>query len=124
MADNYEKATIQPSFPQQIVDAHLDKLQNLGVKIFNETPKPGFAYLCIPDGCWDWDELHNTLQEMLAGADMKYCYVEGAMYCDKMIANEFGGFAHFITKDDIQFCNTGSWVMKREAEVNTGDQKL
>ena len=124
MSNNYEQATVQPSFPNAVAEDHGDNLQKIGVKIFFNTPQGGQAYLCVEDGCYDWDEFHSILQQMLDDASMKYCYVEGAMYCDKMVPGEFGGFAHFITVDDVQFINTGSWVMERESEINTGDQKL
>lgn len=122
MSNSYEKATVQPTFPAEVVEDHLDNLQKLGVSAYldlKENEKK-VAYLYVEDGCYDWDEFHSILQQMLDDAGMSYCYVEGCFYCDKMVPGEFGGFAHFITKADVRFENTGSWVTKHEEMLKEG----
>jgi hypothetical protein len=117
MSDMYEQATIQPFFPANVVEDHKDHLLNLGVSISDgENFAPGVTakYLYIEDGCWDWDELHSVLQQMLDEAGMDYCCVEGCFSCSKMLPGEFGGFAHFITVEGIQHMGTGGWVSEKE----------
>lgn len=107
MSNNYEGATITPYFPPEVVKAHWSELDELSVGYESD------GYLYVEDGCSDWDEFHLLLRKMLKEANMDYCYVEGAFYHDKMRQGEWGGFAHFITQDNIEYVVTGSWCANK-----------
>jgi hypothetical protein len=112
MSDNADQATISPNFPTAVVEANIDKLKELNVD--NYLDKDGTMYLYCEDGMYDTDELTALLQKMLTEAKMDYCAIEGCFYCTKMLPGEFGGFALFVTPDDVQHINTGSWVNRQE----------
>lgn len=110
MSNNYEAATVNPYFPPKVIKKFAAELDELNVQYEDD------GYVYVEDGCHDWDAFIAILQKMLKAARMKYCYVQGASWADKMRHDEFGGFAQFITPDDCIFINTGSWVVRREAE--------
>jgi hypothetical protein len=48
--------------------------------------------------------------------DIKNIQVEGANTCSKMRPGEFGGFAVFITRENIKWLSTSQWLSECETE--------
>jgi hypothetical protein len=46
-------------------------------------------------------------------AEYPHISIEGAAYCSKMRTGEFGGFAHFITRDAIRSVSTWQWLFEQ-----------
>jgi len=124
MSNNYEPGTIQPFFPKKVALNYSDALGDLGVTVTDGVSSdPEMSYLYFDDHVMDIDELVALLQKMIVEAEMDFCTIEAAAYCDKMRPNEFGGWAGFITKDDTQWINTGSWLARRELEFKKSKEE-
>jgi hypothetical protein len=122
MANNYSQATISPSLPATLFrDEELQSLSICGLS----AERIGdclyfFADECFSDEGEDEDgELVNCLalmQEKLRQLDpaaYPHISIEGAAVCSKMRMGEFGGFAHFITRDDIRSVSTSQWLFEQ-----------
>lgn len=65
------------------------------------------------------DEEHvrydHILQEVLAKSKgaLPYLTVEAALTCSKPLPDGFGGFAIFITADDIEYMSTAGWLVEK-----------
>jgi hypothetical protein len=60
--------------------------------------------------------LELILQDILRGLspeEYPYITVEAAMWCSKVRPGEFGGWAAFITRQEIECSGTGSWLDSR-----------
>jgi hypothetical protein len=54
----------------------------------------------------------------------KYLYYQGCYTCNKLRMDEFGGFACFITADEVRYETTFGWLEQQINELQTGDQEL
>jgi len=72
-----------------------------------------YAYFENGFGC----EHAEVLRQWLPFLETTFIEVEAAVTCSKMRQGEFGGCACFITKDDIEWCSTSSWLMERRASL-------
>jgi len=122
MSNNYESGTVDPFFPTEIVRKYDDALGEIGCSTHEEVQE-GLTYIYFEEGMNDSDLLVETLQSMLKEADIDYCTVNAAAYCDKMRPGEFGGWCCFVTKDDAQWMNTGHWLWQRENEFKKSKQE-
>ena len=71
------------------------------------------------------DEAAALLQYILKALDAEaypYIQVEGAFTCAKLRPGEFGGWACHITRDDIKWGGTGSWL--HEQALTEADKLL
>lgn len=69
----------------------------------------------------------SVLQEILRGLDpVEYPHLawEGAYTCSKLRPGEFGGWACFITRDEIQWHSTFEWLEKKAKEAESLRPKL
>lgn len=70
--------------------------------------------------CEDWcPDGVTAIVQWLLQHDIKetpFATLEGASTCSKMRPGSFGGFAAFITRDDVQWSFTAQWLEKKAAE--------
>lgn len=116
MSNNYESGTVAPYFPTTVVRKFNDRLGNLTVQE-GVGDDASLSYLYFEENISEIDEIVAVLQDMLVVADIPFCTIEAAAYCDKMRPNEFGGWAVFITPDEDRWMNTGSWLASQEENL-------
>src|SRR5262249_51022824 len=61
----------------------------------------------------------NLLQaklNLLDPNEYPHIVIEGAAICDKMRPGEFGGFAYFITCENVEYISTWQWVHEMQAQ--------
>jgi hypothetical protein len=123
MANNYYQATVTPYLP---------------ASLFSEAELESLAYpcgLCVhrcgDELYFDADEGFREEGEDADGADInglsllqaklrqldaaRYpsIVIQGAATCSKMRQDEFGGFAHFITRAEIRSVSTWQWLYEQ-----------
>ena len=79
--------------------------------------KPDGRYYLFSEESGLGNGFDGVLQEILQGLPEKeYPYItyEYACTCSKMRPGEFGGGAMFITRDTINWTNSGSWLRQQE----------
>src|SRR5262249_12867302 len=54
--------------------------------------------------------------KLLDPADTPHIVIEGAATCSKMRPGEFGGFAYFITREEVRFFATWQWVDEQSSK--------
>jgi hypothetical protein len=57
------------------------------------------------------------LQRILKTLDSEtylHITIEGASTCSKMRSGEFGGFAYFITREEVRYMSTWAWLHEAE----------
>jgi hypothetical protein len=123
MTNNYCPATISPALPASLFRD--EELQSLAIAIGLSAEKDGdclyfFAEENFCDAGEDDDgEPVNCLtlmQEKLRQLDpavYPHISIQGAAVCSKMRPDEFGGFAFFITRDDIRSVSTWQWLFEQ-----------
>jgi hypothetical protein len=120
MANNYDQATISPALPASLFSEA--ELRSLSVACGLSSESDGddlyfFAELSFSDEGEDEEgegvEVLALLQAKLRQLDMTaypHITIHGASICDKMRADEFGGFAYVITRDNIRSLSTWQWL--------------
>lgn len=61
----------------------------------------------------DCTQLLQAKLRQLDPASYPHITIEGAATCSKMRPGEFGGFAYFITRDEIRYCSTWQWLSQQ-----------
>jgi predicted nucleotidyltransferase len=116
----YTQATVTPVFPKKYVtDDDMDVLGSAGAQVYHDEEED--TYYFYTDESYFEEEFEETLQAILRRMpeeEFPYIMIEAACTCDKPRIGEFGGFAVFITREDIQVMNTGLWInqMRRKYE--------
>lgn len=120
MANNYNQATVSPELPASLFTEHelLSLISACGLSAWRDGETLYFfaeASFCeIGD-----DDQGKTLdctavfQEKLRQLDpaaYSHILIQGATTCSKMRADEFGGYAILITRDDIRSMSTWQWL--------------
>ena len=123
MANNYCQATISPTLPATLFRD--EELESLSIACGLSAEKDGdclyfFAEEYFSEEGEDEDaEGVNCLalmQEKLRQLDptaYPHISIQGAAFCNKMRPDEFGGFAYFITRDDIRSVSTWQWLFEQ-----------
>lgn len=131
MADYYDRAVIRPDIPIELLTANeVETLGACGVTLqkhadgegkqwFNLYAEDGFHYF-EDDGGEDIDGNEMSceiLQCVIARSDgaIRYFEIEAACTCSKMCSDGFGGYAVFITKDNVEYMGTSGWLSERIA---------
>lgn len=87
------------------------------IRDIHKTEEEGVYYIYFENGV----ELGvpELLQEILRGLPEKYTHleIEGSISCSAPRSGEFGGFAIFITRDDIEQITTNQWLYERRQEA-------
>ena len=75
-----------------------------------------------PDGLYFMyleDHIHEAMADLLqlvlrhAPEEIDYVTLAWAFHCDCMVADAFGGGAFFITRDELRWCGTGTWLAEQ-----------
>lgn len=120
MANNYSQATVSPELPASIFsDAELASL-SFSCGLQTETHDDMlyfFADESFYEAGEDEDdkrvnciELFQAKLKQLDSSAYPHIIIEGAATCSKMRSGEFGGFAYFITRDDVRYVATWQWL--------------
>ena len=119
MANNYTQATVSPHLPAGLFsDSELDALAACGL---SHECHAGTLYFFADTYFREEDDgedgepfnsiaLFQSKLKLLDPADTPHIVIEGAAACSKMRQGEFGGFAFFITRDEVRFTATWQWV--------------
>src|ERR1700722_2280154 len=111
MANNYRQATVPPHLPASLFSE--SELESLTIACgLSATRIAGMFYFFAEHTfCEQGDDESNrcinctrVFQEKLKRLDpflYPHIMIEGAMTCSKMREDEFGGFAYFITSNDV-----------------------
>ena len=124
MANNYTQATVIPYLPSKLFnDAELETLA-YECGLFNDRiedmryfyAEENFCEVAIDE---KGRHLNSTeiLQAKLKQLDpvtYPHIVIEGAATCSKMRSGEFGGFAYFITREEVRYISTWSWLHEME----------
>lgn len=128
MADNYCQVTITPLIPPAAVTEEDRKLlEQFGFSMETDTDGnlyfyhenyAGSAYAEVEGEDGEIvekdigeDEVFEALQGIVQRTDELDClFVEGAYTCDRMRPGEFGGFAVFISANEIDHISTIGWL--------------
>jgi hypothetical protein len=129
MANNYDQATISPALPASLFSEA--ELRSLAVACGLSSERDGddlyfFAETCFFEQGEDDDgfgvDLVSLLQAKLRQLDMTaypHITIHGASICDKMRADEFGGFAYVITRENVRHLSTWEWLANQSG-TNSG----
>jgi hypothetical protein len=135
MADNFYQATVSPPLPASLFRA--EELRTL---------ETACGLGCYPDGnalyfyaetsfCEEGEDedgrridclalLREKLGQLDPGA-YPHIAITGAATCSKMREGEFGGFAHYITRDRVSSVSTWQWLLEQTGAgphpATTGD---
>lgn len=123
MADNYNQMIIAQSIPRDLINVEDEEfLQLFGIEIYKN---PNGYYLYAEDYSsfaedetgkeFDEEDLINFLQRLIIKSDgeLRYIAMEGALTCSKMRPGKFGGYAIFVTEDNVEYVSTGQWISDR-----------
>lgn len=129
MADYYDQAVIRPDVPMDLLTAdEVETLGACGVTLMKHADGDGkqLYYLYAEEGfhCFEDDggeEIEGgemafeILQRVIARSDgeIRYFEIEAACTCSKMNSDGFGGYAAFVTKDNVEHIGTNSWLAQR-----------
>lgn len=123
MANNYHQATVSPELPATLF--HEDELRSLEFACGLTCERAGdnlyfFAGESFGEEGEDEDgqpvNCLTLMQEKLKQLDpvaYPHIVVHGAATCSKMRPDEFGGFAHIITRDDVRSVSTWQWLYEQ-----------
>ena len=124
MANNYHQATVSPDLPASLFKA--EELCSLDLACGLSCERDGenlyfFAEECFCEQGEDADgfgiDCLTFLQEKLRQLDpaiYPHIAIHGAATCSKMRPDEFGGFAIFITRDEIRSISTWEWLEEQK----------
>jgi dethiobiotin synthetase len=125
MANNYTPATVTPYLPATLFtekeleslasdcglthEQYDDKLYFYAEEYFSEIGQDehGNPVNSV--------ELLQAKLKQLDPAEYPHIVIEGAYTCSKMRQGEFGGFAYFITRQDIKSIFTAQWIHEQTA---------
>lgn len=127
MANNYSQATVSPYLPASLFnEAELESLacacglsaDRVGDQLYFNAEE-AFSEEG-PDADCNHLYVLNVLQEKLRQLDaIEYpsITIQGAHTCSKMRQDEFGGFAHLITRDAIRSFSTWQWLYEQDQQL-------
>jgi len=129
MANNYNQATVFPELPASLFSK--SEIESLCACGFSCEANGGtlyfFAEECFCEVGEDQDMKQIDCTKLLQGklqhldaALYPYIVIEGAVTCSKMRPGEFGGFVYFITREEVRYASTGSWIVEQESAWKEG----
>ena len=119
MANNYTQATVSPDLPASLFsESELDALAACGLSHESDGESIYFfadEFFREEDDGEDGEPVNcimllKSKLKLIDPADTPYIVIEGAATCGKMRQGEFGGFAYFITREEVRFISTWGWV--------------
>ena len=117
MANNYAPATVYPTIPNNLLTEQEEEiLASCGFSIEGD-------YVFSEEGFWEtledleietnYNNVFEVFQSVIKRSkaseeeeDINEIVIEGAFYCSKMRAGEFGGYVVRILEDSFQSANT------------------
>lgn len=112
MPDYYSKFTVSPSeIPHDLITPEIkERLEALDVNV-DEYPEGFFL-----NGDYYNDDVPEILQEIIvsSGGRITEMTIEGASAASRLVVDSQGGFALFITADEIKSINTGLWLSQQK----------
>lgn len=112
MPDYYSKFTVSPSeIPHDLITPEIkERLEALDVNV-DEYPEGFFL-----NGDYYNDDVPEILQEIIvsSGGRITEMTIEGASTASRLVVDSQGGFALFITADEIKSINTGLWLSQQK----------
>ena len=138
MADYYSSGPIQPMIPKRLVtEEDLDLLDAFNIKVYPEKSNneeshyffapewSGSAYM-EKDGKdieLSEDDIFACFQKIIrrSNGEIPWVSLELGYSCSKDRPDGYGGYAVFITADDVQYSSTSQWLEQRISEAETGD---
>ena len=128
MANNYTQATVTPYLPASLfTDAELESLAyECGLshdRIDDTLYIYAEEYFC-EEGVdekgrhWSCLAILQAKLKQLDPSEFPNIVIEGAATCNKMRSGEFGGFAYFITRDEIRHFSTWQWLGQQGTEAD------
>lgn len=131
MSDNYSQATVSPRLPASLFTAgelaslssacglacerHGDLLYFFAEEHFREQDDDGEGSSINCTAMFQ-----EKLRQLPAG-DYPAIIIEGAATCSKLREGEFGGFAYFITRDEVRYASTWQWLHAQDTAKPPGD---
>jgi hypothetical protein len=127
MANNYDQATVSPYLPASLFSEA--ELEWLSCPCGLSADRCGDElYFYAEEGFREEEEdadgneinVLSLFQEKLRQLDpVQYpsIVIHGAATCGKMRQDEFGGFAHFITRDAIRSFSTWQWLHEQAQQI-------
>jgi hypothetical protein len=129
MADNYYQATVSPDLPAALfTEEELRSLQfECGLTCERcDDSLYFFAETCFCERGEDEEgfgvDCPALMQEKLRQLDADeypHISIQGAATCSKMRVDQFGGFAYFITRDEIRSMSTWQWLHEQEQSLKS-----
>jgi hypothetical protein len=127
MADNYNQATVSPSLPSShFSDMELQLLAG-ACGLHCDRCNDALYFFADCFFCEEGEDQHDQrinctdiFQAKLRELDpvsYPYIVIEGAATCSKMRSGEFGGFAYFITRDEVRYMSTWQWLHEMESAI-------
>jgi hypothetical protein len=131
MSDNYNQATISPSLPASLFSE--DELETLSIAcgLSCETCREHIYLFADSSFSEEGDDEEGENVDLLAllqaklrqldAVEYPHITIHGASTCSKMREDEFGGFAHVITRENVRSVSTWSWLAQqtRQCTVST-----
>jgi hypothetical protein len=126
MADNYYQATISPDFPAALFnDEELQALE-IACGISSEKIDDNLYFFADTSFREEGEDDEGNPVDCLAvlqgklrqldPATFPRIVIQGAATCSKMRPDEFGGFAHLITRDEIRSTSTWQWLDEQQRQ--------
>lgn len=133
MADNYTKATVTPYLPASLfTDIELETLAN-ECGLFHQRYDDQLYFFAEEHFCeigiteigqpYNCTAILQDKLKLLDPAEYPHIIIEGAATCSKMRQGEFGGFAFFITREEIRWVSTWSWIGEQQAVAETREPR-
>ncbi len=128
MANNYYQATVSPELPATLF--HEEELRSLEIACGLACDRDGdnlyfFAEESFGEEGEDEDDQRVDclilMQEKLRQLDSvayPHIIIHGAASCSKMQPDEFGGFAHIITRDAVRSISTWQWLHEQTHQTD------
>ena len=130
MTNNYSTATVSPELPASLFSE--PEIESLTFACGITCERIGdLLYFVAEDSFFEEgeDEDENQINctalfqaklNLLDPLSFPHIVIEGAATCSKMRQGEFGGFAYFISRDEVKFMSTWQWLIETEIALKKG----
>jgi hypothetical protein len=120
MADNYYQATVSPELPAALFNEEELQALEIACGLSCEKIEDHLYFFADTSFRAEGEDDEDATVDCLALMQAKLrqldpvaysCItIQGAATCSKMRPDEFGGFAHLITRDDVCSMSTWQWL--------------
>ena len=127
MADNYSQATVSPNLPAALFNEEELQALEIACGLSCEKIEDDLYFFAETSFRAEGDDDEDSTVDCLALMQAKlrqldpatypHITIEGADTCSKMRPDEFGGFAHLITRDLVRSISTSQWLHEQTHEA-------